>query len=927
MFYSSVSECEFDAIALTETWLHDDVHSSEIFPTEYHVYRKDRNFLATHQTRGGGVLLALKDHIKAEVINLPYFDVNFPTIDLLACKCFLSYKTFYIIVLYIPPATTFEDFELVFESLEQLEFLQTENVIVMGDFNVPSFVNSDIVDSKTIVIKNFMYFLNLNQVNQMLNSSDRLLDLVLCNVDCEIISDNAPLVPVDAHHPALIISFHKIDCKNSQFITNRNKKTYNFKNADFPALYNSLLQIDWTFLTEFEDVNSAVDEFYERLYLMFDSHVPLYKSHKRQFPNWYTSAIIKNIKRKARLLKKYRISHNENYLLEFRRLRREIKEQIKIAYDIYIENVQSSINANAQNFWSFIKSKNNTSRIPGTMFCENESYTDPQDIVNIFGNFFKSVFLPSELEESEALDVMSNFDSLNNIISESVTEREIKEASKKLKNKMTSGPDGIPSFIVKDCISVFVTPMYIIFNLALKTSVFPNRWKEAKVVPIFKNGDKSHIINYRSISILSNFSKLFEVVLYNRIYPSVHNLISQSQHGFMCHRSTVTNLAVISQYVSNIVDNRGQVDVIYTDFSKAFDRIDHNVLLKKLELYGCNNQMKEFFKSYLQERPQYVSYNGYNSFKYEATSGVPQGSNLGPLLFILFINDLSSIIQCHQLFFADDLKVFTEIHTLNDCQKLQDDLDRIQTWCINNKLHLNPVKCKFISFARKHTVYEYPYHINMNMLSRCTSFKDLGVTFDSQFTFTNHLNHKITEATKFFGFIVRNCRNFTEVSALKILYYSYIRSKLEYGSLIWYPFYNCHIEAVERVQRRFLKYLVFKQDGEYPARGINYSYLVERFNFTSLDIRRKCASLSFLYKLLHHQIDCPDLLAQMNFYIPRLQSRQNIVFYSSRARTNILLRSPIYVMSENFNNISDLCDINTCTLTELINKAKEFFTE
>lgn len=926
MFYSSVSECEFDVIALTETWLHDDVSSSELFPAEYFVYRKDRNFNATHQSRGGGVLIALKSHILAEVIDVSYFDVNFTTIDLLACKCTVHYITFYILVLYIPPATTFYDFELFFESLEQLEVLQSGNVIVMGDFNVPNFVNPNIVDSKVTVIKNFINFLNLDQVNNTLNGSNRLLDLVLCNMKSEVISDNAPLVPIDPHHPALIISLQKIDSKNVKFDTNSNKKTYNYKRANFAALYNSLLHTDWTFLTYFEEINSAVDEFYKQLYQLFDTHIPLYKTYKRQFPNWYTSDIIKNIKRKAKLLKKYRKNHNEYHLHEFQRLRRVVKEQIKLAYANYVETVQSSINNNAQHFWSFINSRNNSSRIPGIVLYENKTYAKPQDIVDIFGIFFKSVFLPSQLEEPEPLDIASNFNYLNNANIESVSKCEIEVAAKKLKNKMTSGPDGIPSFIIKDCINVFVNPMHILFNLALKTAIFPNRWKEAKVTPIFKSGDKSNIINYRSISILSNFSKLFEIVLYNRIYPSVRNLISQSQHGFMRHRSTVTNLAVLSQYVSNIVDNRGQVDVVYTDFSKAFDRIDHSILIEKLGQFGFNDPMKRFLKSYLQERQQYVSYNGYNSVKYVATSGVPQGSNLGPLLFLLFVNDLSDNIQCHHLFFADDLKIFNDIHTLDNCEKLQMDLNRIQTWCINNRLHLNPVKCQFISFTKKQVIYEYPYRINTTLLTRCSTFKDLGIIFDSQFTFTEHINHKVSEALKFFGFIVRNCRDFTEVNSLEILYYSYVRSKLEYGSLIWYPYYNCHIESVERVQRRFLKYLAFKKDGEYPVRGIEYNCLLERFDFVSLDLRRKCASLSFLYKLLHHKIDCPELLAQINFYTPRLQSRQNVFFYNNRARTNILLKSPIYVMSENYNNICQLCDINICTLNELTTKAVDFFT-
>ena len=237
-------------------------------------------------------------------------------------------------------------------------------------------------------------------------------------MECEIIHDNASLVPIDAYHPVLIIRFHRIGLKTMPFIANVNQRTYNFKKADFPSLYNSILHTDWSFLTHFKNRNLAVDDFYERLYQIFDAHVPVYKTHKRRFPNWYTADIIKNIKKKAKTLKKYRNSHDQNYLQGYKRLRVTVKEQIKIAYDNYVEKAQSSINSNVQNFWSFISSKNNSSRIPAIVLYENEAYTKPQEIVNIFGKFFKSVFLPSELYDSESLEPTVYHDCLNNIGSE-----------------------------------------------------------------------------------------------------------------------------------------------------------------------------------------------------------------------------------------------------------------------------------------------------------------------------------------------------------------------------------------------------------------------------------------------------------------------------------------------------------------------------
>lgn len=202
-------------------------------------------------------------------------------------------------------------------------------------------------------------------------------------------------------------------------------------------------------------------------------------------------------------------------------------------------------------------------------------------------------------------------------------------------------------------------------------------------------------------------------------------------------------------------------------------------------------------------------------------------------------------------------------------------------------------------------------------LSRNNSIKDLGVIFDKQLSFGDHIACKVSEAMRSFGFIVRNCKNFNNIDALKTLYYCYVRSKLEYSSLIWYPIYNCHKHSIEQVQRKFLKYLWLKMDGEYPVRGMDYSILTDRFGVDSLDVRRKVNSIRFLYGLLHDTIDCSTLLAQINFNIPRLETRQNFPFYCKTAKTNILLRSPVSVMCSNFNSMSHLCDINNSTCSNI----------
>ena len=577
---------------------------------------------------------------------------------------------------------------------------------------------------------------------------------------------------------------------NNNFTANNNNKVYNFKKADYPSLYNAILNTDWTFLENFEDVNAATDEFYIKIYELLDNYVPVYKCHKRKYPKWYTPDVIRNICKKNKHFEKYKKNKSEYHLQEFKRLRSIIKIQIKLSYDTYLTNVQSSINTNSGYFWSFIHSKKQHSRIPSKMTYEDVQYEDEQEIVDTFGKFFSSVYLkPDELDiDSDKTDIIINNYNVLNINSVSVSE--ITDAIKKLKNKMTSGFDMIPSFIIKDCAFVFANLLQILFNMALKTNNFPKSWKFAKVCPVFKNGDSTCVSNYRAIAILSNFAKVFEIVLYNRIYSSVSQQISLSQHGFVSNRSTISNLTVFTQYISDHIDKLGQVDAVYTDFSKAFDKIDHALLLNKLQNFGFGTRLILFFKSYLFDREQYVSYNGYRSKVFLATSGVPQGSNLGPLLFLLFINDLCCQINCNKLLFADDLKIFNSINSEDDYDSLQADINKLQDWCVLNKLHLNISKCKVLSFTNRRTSFVYDYSINGVILSRCTDTKDLGIIFDYQLSFKKHINSRTSEAMRMLGFIMRNCKNFNNLQALKILYYSFVRSKLEYGSIIWNPCYT-----------------------------------------------------------------------------------------------------------------------------------------
>lgn len=476
----------------------------------------------------------------------------------------------------------------------------------------------------------------------------------------------------------------------------------------------------------------------------------------------------------------------------------------------------------------------------------------------------------------------------------------------------------MPSFLVKDCIGAFAFPLCILFNLVLETTTFPTIWKIAKLCPVLKSGEPNDVLNYRAISIISNFAKLLEIILYKDIYSNIRNILSPCQHGFVERRSTTTNLASFTEFTVKILDTGGQVDVLYTDIQKAFDQIDHYILLSKLDKIGISSNLLKLFESYLLNREQYVSYNGYKSNSFISTSGVPQGSNLGPLLFLIFIDDLINLLDTDRLMFADDLKIYTSISTLEDCLNLQSNLNKVNQWCDLNKLKLNVSKCKIVTFTRKIIPIMYNYSINNDLLTRCMEIRDLGICFDSSLSFGKHVDTICKSASKMLGFIIRNSQSFNTVVCLKTLYFVYVRSRLEYGALIWYPIYACHKNRIEAIQRKFLKYLSYRVDLTYPPQGTDHDLLLNRFDLLSLSTRRVNLSLTFLHKLLHGHIDCPELLSEINFAVPRLSSRHPMTFKLNSARTNLMLRSPINTMCTNYNNLDRNCDINACDIKSIL---------
>lgn len=556
---------------------------------------------------------------------------------------------------------------------------------------------------------------------------------------------------------------------NPNFSVNKNVR-YNFRKADFNNLYYELSNIDWSHLKSCVNVNLAVSVFYSTLYSIIDKHVPQFTTSIRKYPTWFTTTLIRLIKLKEYYFRKWRRTRLNRFRENFIRLRKQVHDELSSSYQRYLSITEESIVGDPKNFWRYVHRRNGQSRIPASMTFGSTEISNPDDIVEAFATLFSEAYKPSTVIPP----VFTVDASSNNFSILPLTHQEVLAALTSVKSDDTAGHDGLPNFFVKDCSPILCEPLLSIFNLSLKTSCFPEFWKLSKIIPVFKHGSKTCISNYRPINILSTCSKVFEQLLYVKMYNFVKPYISMHQHGFMSNKSTTTNLVEITQFISDALDNRQQVDVIYTDFAKAFDTIDHRILISKMSAIGFSSPATDLILSYLENRSCYVHYNGYSSNMFTASSGVAQGSKIGPLLFNIYINDLLSLVDCHVLAYADDLKLFSVVSSPSDCLALQRNLSIVDSWCKDNKITLSINKCAVVSYCNTNKAVDYVYSVGNISVPRMTTFKDLGVVFDSHLQFTDHISTVCKSASRALGFVIRSCTQFSSFAVLKTLFYSLV---------------------------------------------------------------------------------------------------------------------------------------------------------
>ena len=362
----------------------------------------------------------------------------------------------------------------------------------------------------------------------------------------------------------------------------------------------------------------------------------------------------------------------------------------------------------------------------------------------------------------------------------------------------------------------------------------PTAWKEANVTPVFKDGNAACVENYRPISLLCIISKVLERCIHNHIYDFISSRINKLQHGFQRQKNCTTQLIQVYHNILEALDKRNEIDIIYLDFTKAFDKVSHPLLLQKLGEFGFLGRLLMWLGSYLSGRKQRVVLEGQHSDWLDVFSGVPQGSILGPLLFSIFINDLPNQVASPSLMglYADDSKMFRVIKNEAEVEQFQGDLSNVHDWSRRWRMQFNTKKCKFMRLTHKKSFKHIHYDMNGDLLDRVKSVKDLGISVTDNLRWSQHIQEITLKANRTLGLVKRVCRDIKDVHIRKALYCSLVRPQLEYASERWSPEQVTYKRMLENVQRRATKFIL-----DYPQ---HYSYTMRlvKLNLLPLEHRK-----------------------------------------------------------------------------------------
>ena len=862
-----------DVIAICETWFQDDPFNDKFYPDEclilpgYNKYRYDNTgalkggiILYIKPKLDGGVCKEMSDAV-LNIEECAWHWIKINTEDKLLFGCF-----------YRKGSSVPRNNKLINEAITKAHNL-SDLITVCGDFNYPTIpwgYCMETSDTPTAE-EDFMDTLDDLVLVQHVKSFTRkrgtdnpsLLDLVITD-DNQTISNLNIKEPFGKSDHSLVSwnsTFKVID-----FYEDHQKAVPkpNYYKGNYCQMRKDLSMIDWD--QEFnlcKDVHSMIKKFEDIIDQKVKEHVPLKKRNNRNNGShvpWVDYRTSKAIKRKYHAWKRYTNTKSHEQYLQYIKERNKVSKKIRKAKREFEKNIAKECKVNPKAFFNYVNShKRKSTNFIRIKKASEEYTTDDQDTAEELNGYFKSVFTVNK--DSAELDFEKLYQDLTNksknqhsenpsttkLSSIEITIDEVHALLSKVNSNKSAGDDNIHPRVLRECALELASPLHRIFQESVNSGCVPHSWKTATITPIFKSDDRSLPENYRPISITSQVGKLLEKILRMKMLDHLmdNGLLSKNQHGFCNKRSCMTNLMETLDYITEMNDIGIPVDEIFLDFSKAFDKVSHKHLLNKLYYMGIDGKALQWIFNFLVGRKQRVSVNGSHSSYTSVTSGVPQGSVLGPLLFVIFINDLPEHIRSHCKLFADDSKVYSKVGTDEDQVKLQLDLDACHNWAVRNDMQFHPKKCKVMHIGSNNC--RDIYHLGNNIIDEAIEEKDLGITVTNNLSWGNHIVNIAKKANRVLG-MIRHTFSYMDRDMFLMLYKTLVRPQMEYCQEIWSPYLKRDIAVLEKVQRRATKIVPDLQDLPYETR-------LKELKLYPLSERRARGDMITVFKMFNGLID------------------------------------------------------------------------